>query len=515
MVPQSAMNSMLAMLDRRTYWCISRQRCWGVPIPVFYHKETAEPLINKYTRDHLINLMKEHGTDCWWTLPLDQLLTKEILIKSGGSDVSNYVKGEDILDIWFDSGISWANVLSDVDNIADVYLEGKDQLGGWFQSSLLTSVAVKKQVPFRKLIVHGFTLNETGEKMSKSLGNVVDPDIVINGGQDLNQDPPYGADILRWWVAESNVFTEVLIGQKILQAAKEDVFKLRNTLRFLLGNLYNFNPEIDRVSNEEMLLVDQYMLHLLQDYGIKITEAYKEYDFGKVIRLMLAFINRELSNFYFSIIKDRLYCEDEKHPKRRSCQTVLDEALDVITRSVAPILPHLAEEIFQHLSNTKEPLSVFHTGWIKTSSVWKKPGIVEAIEGACAIRDSFLSSIPGKNTSEYDVTIIIEPSLLLELMEQLQKDQVSSTSELNELMMASHTTLLTSVPRDLPADTDLIEGKFIINLEGGDLIEESRYVVIVQQAAKEKCPRCKKYTSDMALNPCPRCLEVIAGKWTT
>lgn len=257
------------------------------------------------------------------------------------------------------------------------------------------------------------------------------------------------------------------------------------------------------------------MLHLLQDYGIKITEAYKEYDFGKVIRLMLAFINRELSNFYFSIIKDRLYCEDEKHPKRRSCQTVLDEALDVITRSVAPILPHLAEEIFQHLSNTKEPLSVFHTGWIKTSSVWKKPGIVEAIEGACAIRDSFLSSIPGKNTSEYDVTIIIEPSLLLELMEQLQKDQVSSTSELNELMMASHTTLLTSVPRDLPADTDLIEGKFIINLEGGDLIEESRYVVIVQQAAKEKCPRCKKYTSDMALNPCPRCLEVIAGKWTT
>lgn len=515
MVPQSAMNSMLAMLDRRTYWCISRQRCWGVPIPVFYHKETAEPLINKYTRDHLINLMKEHGTDCWWTLPLDQLLTKEILIKSGGSDVSNYVKGEDILDIWFDSGISWANVLSDVDNIADVYLEGKDQLGGWFQSSLLTSVAVKKQVPFRKLIVHGFTLNETGEKMSKSLGNVVDPDIVINGGQDLNQDPPYGADILRWWVAESNVFTEVLIGQKILQAAKEDVFKLRNTLRFLLGNLYNFNPEIDRVSNEEMLLVDQYMLHLLQDYGIKITEAYKEYDFGKVIRLMLAFINRELSNFYFSIIKDRLYCEDEKHLKRRSCQTVLDEALDVITRSVAPILPHLAEEIFQHLSNTKESLSVFHTGWIKTSSVWKKPGIVEAIEGACAIRDSFLSSIPGKNTSEYDVTIIIEPSLLLELMEQLQKDQVSSTSELNELMMASHTTLLTSVPRDLPADTDLIEGKFIINLEGGDLIEESRYVVIVQQAAKEKCPRCKKYTSDMALNPCPRCLEVIAGKWTT
>ncbi|XP_072121179.1 isoleucine--tRNA ligase, mitochondrial [Mobula birostris] len=515
MLPQSAMNSMLAMLDRRTYWCISRQRSWGVPIPVFYHKETAEPLINKYTRDHLVKLVKEHGTDCWWTLPLDQLLTKEILKKSGGSDVSSYIKGEDILDIWFDSGISWANVLEDMDNVADVYLEGKDQLGGWFQSSLLTSAVVQKQAPYRKLIIHGFTLNETGEKMSKSLGNVVDPDVVINGGQDLTRDPPYGADILRWWVAESNVFTEVLIGQNVLQAARDDVFKLRNTLRFMLGNLYNFNFEVDGVSNDQMLLVDQYMLHLLQDYGIKVTEAYTEYDFGKVIRLMLAFINRELSNFYFSVIKDRLYCEDEKHPKRRSCQTALSEALDVITRSVAPILPHLAEEIFQYQSNTKEPLSVFRTGWIKTSSVWKKPGIVEAIEGACAMRERFLRSIPGKNTLEFDVTIVIEPSLLLELMEQLQSEKTSSTSELNELMMASSTTLLTSIPRDLPAARDLIEGKFVINLEGGDIIEESPYVVIVQPAAKQKCPRCKKYTSDSALAPCPRCLEVIAGKWST
>ncbi|XP_067901174.1 isoleucine--tRNA ligase, mitochondrial [Heterodontus francisci] len=512
-IPQSAMNSMLAMLDRRTYWCISRQRCWGVPIPVFYHKETAEPLINKYTRAHLIKLVEEHGSDCWWTLPLDQLLTKEVLKKSGASDVSNFVKGEDILDIWFDSGISWAYVLEG--NVADVYLEGKDQLGGWFQSSLLTSVAVEKQIPYRKLVVHGFTLNETGEKMSKSVGNVVDPDVVINGGLDPNQDPPYGADVLRWWVAESNVFTEVLIGQNVLHAARDDVFKLRNTFRFMLGNLCNFDPETDAVPSEQMLIVDQYMLHLLQDYSTKITAAYKEYDFGKVTRLVLAFINRELSNFYFSIVKDRLYCEDEKHPKRRSCQTVLDEALDVITRSIAPILPHLAEEVFQHQSNKKEPLSVFRTGWIKASSVWKKPGIVEAIEGACAMRDSFLSSIPGKNSTEYDLTIIIEPCLLFELMEHLQDEQISSSSQLNELMMASHTTLLTRVPHDLPIDTDFIEGKFVINLEGGDIIEESSYKVIVQSATKERCPRCKKYTSESAQTPCPRCLEAIAEKWNT
>ncbi|XP_060687433.1 isoleucine--tRNA ligase, mitochondrial [Hemiscyllium ocellatum] len=512
LIPHSAMNSMLAMLDRRTYWCISRQRCWGVPIPVFYHKETAEPLINKYTGNHLIKLLKEHGSDCWWTLPLDQLLTKEILKKSGGSDVSDYVKGEDILDIWFDSGTSWAHVLEG--NVADVYLEGKDQLGGWFQSSLLTSVAVEKQVPYRKLVVHGFTLNESGEKMSKSIGTVVDPDVIVNGGLDPNQDPPYGADVLRWWAAESNVFTEILIGKNILQAARDDIFKLRNTLRFMLGNLYNFNPETDGVPSEQMLMVDQYMLHLLQDYSTKVTEAYKECDFGKVIRLLLAFINRELSNFYFSIIKDRLYCEDEKSTKRLSCQTVLDEVLDVITRSVAPILPHLAEEVFQHQSNQKEPQSVFRTGWIKASSVWRKPGIVEAIEGACAIRDSFLSSIPGKNALEYDITIIIEPSLLLELMEQLQREKISSTSQLNELMMASHTTLLPAIPRDMPAESDLIEGKFEINLEGGDIIEETSYKVIVHSATKERCPRCKKYTSTSALTPCPRCLDIIAGKWS-
>ncbi|XP_043551713.1 isoleucine--tRNA ligase, mitochondrial [Chiloscyllium plagiosum] len=512
LIPHSAMNSMLAMLDRRTYWCISRQRCWGVPIPVFYHKETAEPLINKYTGNHLIKLLKEHGSDCWWTLPLDQLLTKEILKKSGGSDVSDYVKGEDILDIWFDSGTSWAHVLEG--NVADVYLEGKDQLGGWFQSSLLTSVAAEKQIPYRKLVVHGFTLNESGEKMSKSIGNVVDPDVIVNGGLDPNHDPPYGADVLRWWAAESNVFTEILIGKNILQAARDDIFKLRNTLRFMLGNLYNFNPETDGVPSEKMLMVDQYMLHLLQDYSTKVTEAYKECDFGKVIRLLLAFINRELSNFYFSIIKDRLYCEDEKSTKRLSCQTVLDEVLDVITRSVAPILPHLAEEVFQHQSNQKEPQSVFRTGWIKASSVWRKPGIVEAIEGACAIRDSFLSSIPGKNALEYDITIIIEPSLLLELMEQLQGEEISSTSQLNELMMASHTTLLTAIPRNMPAESDLIEGKFEINLEGGDIIEETSYKVIVNSATKERCPRCKKYTSTSALTPCPRCLDVIAGKWS-
>ncbi|KAK2515421.1 Iars2 [Columba livia] len=514
-IPTSAANRMLEMLDRRTFWCISRQRCWGVPIPVFYQKNTGESLINSETVTDVIKIVEQQGTDAWWTLPIEQLLSKEAVAKAGGRDVLDYVKGQDVLDIWFDSGTSWAHVLEGTEQRADTYLEGKDQLGGWFQSSLLTSVATRKKAPYKTLVVHGFTLGEKGEKMSKSIGNVVDPDVVINGGEDHTTDPPYGADVLRWWVAESNVFTEVLIGPVVLNAARDDINKLRNTLRFMLGNLAGFSPETDSIPASEMYIVDQYMLHLLQDYGSKVTEAYKEYDYSKVVRLLQAFCSRNLSNFYFTIIKDRLYCEEEKDPKRRSCQTVLAQALDIVVRSFAPILPHLAEEVFQYLPYKKDSEGVFRTGWINASSAWKKPGIEEAIEGACAMRDSFLGSISGQNALEYEAVIVIEPGLLFELMEALQAEETSSVSQLNEIMMASQTTLLSELPKETPADANITKGTFLINLEGGDIREESSYKVIALPIAKAKCPRCRRYTSDSSSAPCPRCLKVIAGKGST
>ncbi|KAF6073336.1 isoleucyl-tRNA synthetase 2, mitochondrial [Phyllostomus discolor] len=510
-IPASALNAMVDTMDRRPYWCISRQRAWGVPIPVFHHKTKDEFLINSQTVEHVAQLVEQRGSDVWWTLPPEQLLPAEVLAQAGGTDALEFAPGRDILDIWFDSGTSWSCVLPGTDQTADLYLEGKDQLGGWFQSSLLTSVAVRKKAPFKTVVVHGFTLGEKGEKMSKSLGNVVDPDVVVNGGPDQSKEPPYGADVLRWWVAESNVFTEVTISPSVLSAARDDINKLRNTLRFLLGNVAGFNPETDSIPVDKMYVIDQYMLHLLQDLAGKVTDSYKQYDFGKVIRLLQAFYTRELSNFYFSIIKDRLYCESAGDPKRRSCQTALAEILDVMVRAFAPILPHLAEEVFQHIPYAKEPRSVFRTGWINTSSLWKKPGLEEAVESACAMRDKFLGSIPGRNAAEYDVTVVIEPGLLFEIMEMLQAEETSSTSQLSELMMASRTTLLSQEPQVTPGDATEHTGTFLINLEGGDIREESSYKVIVTPTTKEKCPRCWKYTATSSDTLCPRCAEVVGG----
>ncbi|XP_036928430.1 isoleucine--tRNA ligase, mitochondrial isoform X2 [Acanthopagrus latus] len=508
-LPESARGSLLAMLDRRTYWCISRQRSWGVPIPVFYHKETGEALINKYSVSHIGKLFKEKGSDCWWELPIETLLPAEVLKKTKSGPVTDYVRGEDVLDIWFDSGASWAAVLEESDSRADVYVEGKDQIGGWFQSSLLTSVAVRSKAPYKSLVVHGFAVSEKGEKMSKSLGNVVDPDAVINGGKDPSM-PAYGADVLRWWVAESNVFSEVQIGPTALNVARDNINKLRNTLKFMLGNLQGFDPRVHAVDPKEMHYIDQYMLHLLREYSIKVTDAYGEFDAGRVIRVLQAFITRDLSSFYFSIIKDRLYCDPEDSLGRRSCQTVLEEILDGVTRSIAPILPHLAEEVHLHAPGHDEEGTLFKSGWIKSSSVWRRPGLEEAVEGACAIRDSFLSSIPGKHPAKFDLTIAIEPGLLFELMESLQEEPTSTSSQLAELMMVARVNLTSELPRDLPPDAQLSHGTFLINLEGGVIREDSPYSIAMVPTAAARCPRCRRYTAKSADCLCLRCQTVIS-----
>ncbi|XP_075883927.1 isoleucine--tRNA ligase, mitochondrial isoform X2 [Nelusetta ayraudi] len=510
-LPESARSSLLDLLDRRTYWCISRQRSWGVPVPVFYHRTTGAALITKHSVSHISKLFKETGSDCWWELPVEELLPQEVLTKSKApGSPSDYVRGDDVLDIWFDSGASWAAVLEDSDSTADVYVEGKDQLGGWFQSSLLTSVAVRNKAPYRSLVVHGFAVSESGLKMSKSVGNVVDPDDVINGGKAGGAEA-FGADVLRWWVAESNVFSEVQIGPAALSSARDNVNRLRNTVRFLLGNLQDFDPAVQAVEASQLRYIDQYLLHLLRDFSIKVTDAYSQFDAGRVVRLLQSFITRDLSSFYFSIVKDRLYCDPEDSLARRSCQTVLEEILDGVTRAAAPILPHLAEEVYLHAPGHPEGETLFRSGWIKSSSVWRRPGLEEAVEGASAIRDSFLSSVPGRNAGQYELILAIQPGLLFELMESLQEEQSSCSSQLVELMMSARVDLVGELPRDLPPGALLSHGSFLINLEGGVIREDSAYSVAAVPTAAARCPRCRRHTAPSAGCLCRRCQDVLAS----
>ena len=341
--PESAISRMKGMLETRQEWCISRQRVWGVPIPVFYHRENeGEVLVNDSTIDHIKALFLKYGSDCWWELPLADLLPCDLQDKT-----SLYERGNDTLDVWFDSGSSWATVLGETDGVADMYLEGSDQYRGWFQSSLLTSVAVQGQSPYRQLVSHGFVLDSDGAKMSKSLGNILSPDDIINKMK-------LGADTMRLWAASSNFTSDVSISSSILEQTNDFLQKLRNTARFLLGNLSNFSPDVDSISYCDLPLLDRYQLHLLHQYFVTVEHSYESLNFSKIYHTLTKFVPQNLSAFYFDIIKDRLYCDSADNPSRKGCQTVLHHLLTYFTMSLAPILPHLAEEINLHYKFEQE-----------------------------------------------------------------------------------------------------------------------------------------------------------------
>uniref|UniRef100_H2YST3 isoleucine--tRNA ligase n=1 Tax=Ciona savignyi TaxID=51511 RepID=H2YST3_CIOSA len=335
--PDSGKLALLNRLHLRTYWCISRQRTWGVPIPVCYHKETGEVLMNQSTIDHVVGLVSNHGSDIWWEWPLNDLLPADI-------DADMYERGTDIFDIWFDSGVNLHIMKSihsggsNASTQADFYIEGKDQLGGWFQSSLLTSVGLQGNSPYRNLMIHGFTLAADGQKMSKSLGNVVDPMVITDGGKH----PVLGADALRWWVAESNIHQDIHISDAIMRSAAESVQKVRNSLRFMMSNLNEFNDSM-LVPMDSMLHIDRYFMGEINNFKEQVTDAYEGYEYSRATRLCLKLI-KKLSNVYFSIIKDRLYCDEKNGIRRASCQSVLYYAMDAVVKSVAPVLPHLVEE---------------------------------------------------------------------------------------------------------------------------------------------------------------------------
>ncbi|GLT91885.1 hypothetical protein SLE2022_097470 [Rubroshorea leprosula] len=517
-IPPQAENRISAMTTGRSDWCISRQRTWGVPIPVFYHVQSKEPLVNKETVDHVKSIIAQKGSDAWWYMTEEELLPEKYRDKA-----SEYEKGTDTMDVWFDSGSSWAAVLGKRDGLtfpADIYLEGSDQHRGWFQSSLLTSIAVKGLAPYSSVITHGFVLDERGYKMSKSLGNVVDPRSVIDGGEDPKEAPGYGADVLRLWVSSVDYTTDVLIGPQILRQMADMYRKLRGTLRYLLGNLHDWKAE-NAVSYHNLPMIDQHALFQLENVVKHIRESYENYHFFKIYQIIQRFVIVDLSNFYFDIAKDRLYVGGTANFTRRSCQTVLAAHLLSIVRVISPILPHLAEDVWQNLpfQYTMEDGSiaefVFESKWPALNEKWLSFP-TEEIDLWGKIRE--LRNEVNKVLEAARTIKLIGSSLDAKVY--LYTPDAELSSKLLERNAAKneedklHRIFITSQAEVLQS----LEDEFVKNIPyKGEYLVEGKYKfwIGVSRADGSKCERCWNYSpkvGSFAEHPtlCSRCYDVVA-----
>ncbi|MGA2090843.1 MAG: isoleucine--tRNA ligase [Endomicrobiales bacterium] len=354
-IPSYGHNRMAAMIESRPDWCLSRQRLWGVPVPVFYCQKCGVPLVDHKVIEHIAALFGTMGSDVWFEKTPAELLAPLSVTCSCGGDT--FRKEDDILDVWFDSGVSSFAVLESgvfpgLSWPADMYLEGSDQHRGWFQTSLLPSVALRGIAPYKTVLTHGFVVDGEGKKMSKSLGNVIAPEQIISQN---------GADILRLWVATSDYREDIRISPEILKGQIDSYRKIRNTIRFLLGNIAGFSPAQHTVSFDRLREIDRYALVSLEEVLIEVTTAYQSYEFHKAAIGINSFCTVFLSGFYLDALKDTLYCEALESPIRRSAQTVLWELCTVLTRLLAPILSFTAEEAWQavRVHDTTLATSVF------------------------------------------------------------------------------------------------------------------------------------------------------------
>ena len=348
--PEESKNRIRAMVEGRPDWCISRQRAWGVGIPVFYAQPSGTPLLTKESVGYVRALVADHGTDAWFETDVKDILPAGF--KHPDTGETEFVKETDIFDVWFDSGSTCRTVLEQWPGLsypADAYLEGGDQNRGWFNASLMIGMATKGAAPFRSVITNGWTLDEAGRKMSKSKMNGVAPSVVVE---------KYGADVLRLWVCMSDYFADVRVGDKILEQMATNYRTLRNTLRFTLGNLYDFDPVLNAVPLNELEEIDRWAMHKLNEVVHRCTAAYDVYEFPRVAQILLSFCAQDLSAFYLDVLKDRLYSWGADSRERRSAQTVLYEVTSTLTRLLAPILSFTAEEVWQKLPVAGKPTSV-------------------------------------------------------------------------------------------------------------------------------------------------------------
>lgn len=476
------------MIRDRGDWCISRQRAWGVPIPVFYG-ENGEPIITDETIEHVSNLFRQYGSNVWFEREAKDLLPEGFTHPSSPNGI--FTKETDIMDVWFDSGSSHQAVLVERDDLqrpADLYLEGSDQYRGWFNSSLSTAVAVTGKAPYKAVLSHGFVLDGEGRKMSKSLGNVVVPAKVME---------QLGADILRLWVASVDYQADVRISDSILKQVAEVYRKIRNTFRFMLGNLFDFNPETDAVPVNELREVDRYMIVKLNHLIENVKHAYETYDFASIYHDVNNFCTVDLSAFYLDFAKDILYIEAPNDRARRSIQTVLYETVVALTKLVAPILPHTAEEVWEHIPNRKEKEeSVQLVDMPETINIDEEDAIVAKWDAFMNLRDDVLKALEVAR-NEKVIGKSLTASVTVYPTKEARQLLGSIEEDLKQLFIVSEFTIADDYEH-APEDAQKL----------------ANVAVIVKPAEGETCERCWVVTPEVGKDAdhptlCPRCAHIV------
>ncbi len=474
------------MLEASPDWCISRQRTWGVPIALFVHKQTGE--LHPNTADiieQVARLVEQSGMDAWYDLDASELL---------GEEADNYQKVTDTLDVWFDSGVTHASVIGARDELtypADLYLEGSDQHRGWFQSSLKTAIAINGTAPYKAVLTHGFTVDENGRKMSKSIGNVVSPQKVIN---------ELGADVLRLWVASADFSAEMTVSDEILKRAGDSYRRIRNTARYFLSNIDGFDPQKNLVEHPDLLALDQWAIDCASQLQEQIIDDYNNFQFHQIYQKLHNFCVRDMGGFYLDIIKDRIYtCAEDSLP-RRSAQTALYHIAEAFSRWIAPILSFTGQEIWDHLPGEREKY-VFTSSWYPLQSMAEEEpitqqdwaNILQAKEAINKVIEDQRNQGGIKGSLEADIKIFADTELfasLSKLGQELRFVTITSKAELAGI-------------GDAPSN---VADAHIEGLK-----------VLVEKSTAHKCARCWHYIDDVGSNDkhpsvCGRCIDNIDGQ---
>ena len=491
-IPRWGRDRIYGMIENRPDWCVSRQRAWGVPIAILYCDKCGEIYINQEVIDHVYALFKEHGADIWFKKDAKDLLPQNAVCSKCGNNT--FIKETDILDVWFDSGVSHAAVLeqrSDLKWPADLYLEGSDQHRGWFHSSLLTAVGTRGAAPYKSVLTHGFVVDAKGKKMSKSIGNVIAPEKIIN---------QYGAEILRLWVSASDYKDDIRISESILKQLSDAYKKIRNTCKFMLSNLYDFDPENDAVSYELMPEIDRYALHRLQELIEQTLKAYENFEFHVIYHRLYNYCTLDLSAFYLDILKDRLYTFPPESAQRRSAQTVLHIIIDSIARLMAPILSFTAEEIWQYMPDRKGKETSIHLSELPVANnAWKDEGLAENWGRLLDVRGHITKSLEEARAKKL-IGHSLDASVTIFAGKDLYDALYPYAKELSSMFIVSQTFL---------AKKDNMKG----DIEGDDI---ANLRVLVESAVGDKCERCWMHDPSVGTGTehptiCNRCRENIKG----